>query len=90
MDKLGKEGKCKVDPRTGLEDSEGEYRYSYNLSLTSALQEGGSTTPHSGRFTRGRDPEPIVQEDRWAPRASLEWCGKSCPHRNSIPRPSSS
>ena len=90
MDKLGKEGKCKVHPRTGHEGTEGEYTYSYNLSLTSALEEGGSTTPRPGRFTRGRDPEPIVQKDRWAPRNILDWCEKSCPHQDSIPRPSSS
>ena len=30
------------------------------LSLTSALDEGGWSTPRSGRFTPGKDPVPIV------------------------------
>jgi hypothetical protein len=34
-------GKGKVRPRTGHEDPEGELRYSYTLSLTSALDEVG-------------------------------------------------
>jgi hypothetical protein len=35
-------GKGKVLPRTGHEGTEGEYRYSSTLSLTSALDGGGS------------------------------------------------
>ena len=75
MDKLGKEGKCKAHPRTGHEGTEGDYRYSYTLSLTSTLEEGESTTPRPGRFTRGRGPEPIVQKDRWTPQdqSGLVW-----------------
>ena len=34
---LNGKGKGKVHPRTGLEGTEGEYRYSSTLSLTSAL-----------------------------------------------------
>ena len=37
------------------------------LSLNSALEEGGWSTPRSGRFTPGKDPVPIVQEAGWAP-----------------------
>ena len=37
-------------------------------------------------FTPGKDPVPIVQEAGWAPRAGLDGCGKSRPHRDSIPR----
>jgi hypothetical protein len=36
-------------------------------SLTSALDEGGWSTPHPGRLTPGKDPVPIVQEAGWAP-----------------------
>jgi len=35
-------GKGKVQPRTGHQGPEGEYRYSSTLPLTSALDEGGS------------------------------------------------
>ena len=41
--------------------------YSSTLSLTSALDRGGWSTPHTGRFTPGKDSVPIVQEAGWAP-----------------------
>ena len=41
--------------------------YSSTLSLTSALDVGGCSTPHSGRFTPGIDAAFIVQEAGWAP-----------------------
>jgi hypothetical protein len=40
-------------------------------------------------FTRGKDPVPIVQEAGWGPMAGLVRRGKSRPHRDSIPGPSS-
>jgi hypothetical protein len=55
-------GKGKGLPRTGHEGPEGEWRYSSTLSLTSALDGGGWSTPRPGRFTPGNDPVPIVQE----------------------------
>jgi len=45
---------------TGHEDTEGELMYSFTLSLTSALDGGGWSTPRLGRFTPGKDPVPIV------------------------------
>ena len=42
-------------PRTGHEGPEGEERYSCTLSLTSALNEGGWSTPRPGRFTPGKE-----------------------------------
>ena len=45
-----------------------EQRYSSTLSLTSALDGCGWSTPRPGRFTSGKDPAPIVQEAGWAPR----------------------
>ena len=36
-DGVGRNGKCKVQPRTGREGLEGEWRYSSILSLTSDL-----------------------------------------------------
>jgi hypothetical protein len=41
-------------------------RYSCTLSLTSALDGGGWSTPRHGRFTPGKDPVPILQEAGWA------------------------
>ena len=41
--------------------------YSSTLSLTSAIDGGGWSTPRPGRFTPGKDPVPIVQEAGWAP-----------------------
>ena len=55
-------GKGKVHLRTGHEGPEGEQRYSFTLSLTSTLDEGGSSTPLPGRFTPGNDPVSTVQE----------------------------
>jgi hypothetical protein len=59
--------KGKVHPRTGHEDTEGEYRYRPTLSLTSALKWGGWSTPRPGGFTTGRDPVPYVYEAGKAP-----------------------
>jgi hypothetical protein len=53
-------GKGKVHPRTSHKRPEGEYRHSSTLSLTSALDGGGWSTPRHGRFTPGKDPVPIV------------------------------
>jgi len=36
------------------------------FSLTSALDEGGWSTPRPGRFIPGKDPVPVVQEAGWA------------------------
>jgi hypothetical protein len=40
---------------------------SSTISLTSALDGGGWSTPRPGRFTPRNDPVPIVQEAQWAP-----------------------
>jgi hypothetical protein len=60
-------GKCKGHPTTGHEGPEGEQKYGSTLSLTSALDGGGWSTPRPGRFTSGKDPVPIAQEPAWAP-----------------------
>ena len=59
----GTEGK--VHPRTG---HKGPGEYTSTLSLTSALEGDGRSTPRPGRFTSGKDPVPIVQKTGWAPR----------------------
>ena len=43
--------KSNLFPRTDHEGPEGQQRYSSNLSLTSALEEGGWLKPRPGRFT---------------------------------------
>jgi hypothetical protein len=52
--------KGKVYPSTGQEGPEREQRNNSALSLTSALDEFGWSTPRPGRFTSGKDPLPIV------------------------------
>jgi len=52
--------KIRVHPITGHESPEVEQRYSSTLSLTSALDGGGCSTPLHGRFISGKDPVPIV------------------------------
>jgi len=48
-------GKGKFHPRTGHVDPEGEQRYSSTISLTSALDGGGWSTPCPGHFTPGKE-----------------------------------
>jgi hypothetical protein len=55
-------------PRNRPEAPEGEevevQLYSF---LISALERGGWSAPHPGRFTPGKDPVPIVKEAGWVP-----------------------
>jgi hypothetical protein len=53
-------GKGKVHPRTGHEGPEGEQRYSSTLSLISALDGGGWSTPSPSCFIPGKDTVPIA------------------------------
>ena len=53
-------GKCEVLSRTSHEGPEKDQRYSSTLSLTSALDGGGWSTPGPGSFTPGKDQIPIV------------------------------
>ena len=54
-------GKGKAYPTTVHEGPEGEWRYSSTLSLTSALEKGGQSTPRPGRFTPGKDPGTLCK-----------------------------
>ena len=47
--------KGKAHPLTGHEGPEGKERYSSTLSLTSALDVGGWSTPRPGRFTTAKE-----------------------------------
>ena len=73
----------------GHEGPEGEQTYGSTLSLTSALDGGGWSTPHPVRFTTGKDQVPTVQETGRA--QELVWTGVAnlAPHRDSIHGPSS-
>jgi len=58
------------------------------LSLTSALDGGGWSTPRPGRFTPLERPGTHCTRGWVGPRAGLDRCGKSRPpHRDSIPEP---
>jgi hypothetical protein len=61
--------KGKVCPRTDHESPEGEQRYIFTLSLTSALDGCGWSTTHPGRSTPGEEPVSIVgvYEAGWVP-----------------------
>jgi len=60
-------GSGKVDPTTRNEGPGRKQRYTATLSLTSALDRGGWSTPRPGCFTLRKDPVTIVQEVGWAP-----------------------
>jgi hypothetical protein len=49
-----------VYPRTDHEGPEGRYRHRYTISLTSALNAGGWSTPRPGGLPPGSDSVPIV------------------------------
>jgi len=53
-------GEDKINSVTGREGPEGGWRYSSILSLTSALDGGGRSTPRPSRFTSGKDLVPLV------------------------------
>jgi len=55
--------------------------YRSTLSLTSALDGGGWSTPRPGRFIPKKKPVPIEKEGRVSPRAVLDSCGKTHPQR---------
>jgi hypothetical protein len=80
--------KVKVHPKTGHEGPEGDYRYSFTLSLTTALDGGGWLTPSPGRSTQGKTRYPLYRE-LGGPQRRSERMWKISPHRDSISGPSS-
>ena len=54
-----------VHPKTGHEGPEGEGRYSSTLSLTSALDGSGWSTPHPGHSAPEKATSYILQEAGW-------------------------
>ena len=54
-------GKGKVQPITGHEGPQGEYRYSYTLSLTSALDGVGGQCQTPSALTPGKTRYPLYR-----------------------------
>jgi hypothetical protein len=54
-----------VHPKRGREGPEGDYRYSSTLSLTSAIDGSGWSTPRPGRSTPGKETSYVLQEVGW-------------------------
>ena len=72
--------------RTRPKGPKGQERYSSTLSLTSSTDGVGSQRYASVALPPGKTRYPLY---RVSPRAGLDGCGKSLPHRDSIPVPSS-
>jgi hypothetical protein len=83
------QSKGKGHPTTGHEGPERKWRYSCTLSLTSALDRGGWSTPRSGRCTSEKDPIPVVQEAVWKAGAVWTRAENLAHHGDSITGPSS-
>ena len=62
LKKFNINGEGIVHHRTGHKGPQREYRHNCTLSLTSALDVGGCSTPRPGRFNPAKDQVPIVQE----------------------------
>ena len=60
LSRLKTSKESKFNSRTSHEGPEGEWRYSSTLSLTSALDGGGLSTPRPGCFTPGKELVPTV------------------------------
>jgi len=58
--------------------------------MTTALEGGEGSASRSGRFYAREIPGTFRTGDWLGPRIRLDRCGKSRPHRDSIPGPSSS
>ena len=59
-------------------------RYSFTLSLTSALLGSVWSTPGSDHFTPGKRPGTYFTEGRVGPRADLKGVENLSPHRDQI------
>jgi len=73
----------------GHEGPEGEQMYASTLPSTSALDENGWSTPRPLPHYPRERPGPHCMGGWVGSRAGLDGCGKSRPHRDSIPGPSS-
>ena len=71
--------KGKVHPRKGHVDPEGEHTHSSTLSLTSALDGGGWSTPHPGQFTPGKETGYPLYRRLGGPHGLSGWVRKISP-----------
>jgi hypothetical protein len=82
---------CAVDYKRGRipsitchKDTDGQSRYSFIFTLTSALEGSAWLTPRPCRCTSGIAPVTFVRQAWWAPRPV--WTGaQNSPHLDSIP-----
>jgi hypothetical protein len=72
-------GKDKVHPRTGQEVPLGEYRYSFTLSLTLAI-DGVGGQHYAPAVLPSGNTRHLYIGGRVGPRAGLDGCGKSPPN----------
>jgi len=68
-----------VHPITGNESPEGEYRYSYTLSLTLMIDESGWPMPRPGHYTPVKGSGTLCAGGWVGSRAGLDGCGTSHP-----------
>jgi hypothetical protein len=68
------------------EGPEGEYRYSSTLSLTSALDGSGWTTPHPGRFTSEKETRDLFYSWLGGPKDRSGRVGRISPPPGFNPR----
>ena len=78
--------KGKIHPRTVHEDPEQEQTYSVTLSLTSALDGGGWSTPRPGRFTPGKETRYPLYRRLGRHQGRSEWMRKISPPPGFNPR----
>jgi len=68
-----------VHSSAGHEDPEGKQRYSSTLSLTSALDVGGWSTPRPGRFTTGKKTQYTLYRRQGGPQGRFGGERKTSP-----------
>ena len=76
-------------PFTGHEGPQGQQRYSSTLFQTSALEGGEGSASRPGSTLPPGKTRYLFTGGRVGPRDGLDWCGKSRPHGDSVPGPSS-
>jgi hypothetical protein len=86
---ISRKGKSKVRPRIGHKDPQGEYSVSCTLCLASALEGMGGKRHSPSALPPGKKLGTHCIGGWVGPRAGLGGCGKSRPHRDSIPGPTS-
>ena len=85
-----KKGKVKVYPRKGHEGPRGEWRDSFTLSLTSALDGGGWSTPRPCRFIPGKETRYPLYRRLCGPQGRSGRVRKISPSPGFDPSPASS